>query len=262
MELSVTPLRLAELVGVPASVGLYGQGAGAEQTVPVYAFLVQGGACGPVLFDLGPPGEDAPAVPGRPVVSGRVGVGEALRQAGVDPFDVTTVVASHLHWDHCVGLDDVPNARLLVQREELRFAFTPDVEQWRPYDSWEQGRTPSWSATLDRTDAIDGVVRLDDGLVIVPTPGHTPGSQSLLVERPDRSFLLCGDLFTTYDNLGGVVPRAGARATRVPPGIHHDLTAWRRSIDQVTQNGWLPLPAHDVRVLEVLDGTWDPFEAR
>ncbi len=262
MELTVTPLKLAELVGLPTSVGLYGQGTGTEQAVPVHAFLVQGGSGAPVLFDLGPPGPDGPTVQGRPAVTAQVSVGDALRQVGVDPLDVATVVVSHLHWDHCAGLEDVPNARLLVQRAELRFAFTPDVEQWRPYDSWEQGRTPAWSATLDRTDAIDGVVRLGDGLVILPTPGHTPGSQSLLVERPDRSFLLCGDLFTTYDNLAGATPRPGSRATRVPPGIHHDLVAWRRSIDQIVQNGWLPLPAHDARVLEVLAGTWDPFAAR
>jgi glyoxylase-like metal-dependent hydrolase (beta-lactamase superfamily II) len=261
MALTVTPLKLAELEGLPTSVGLYGHGAGTEQTVPVFAHLVRGGAAGPVLFDLGPPGEDVPTVPGRPTVTVRVGIGDALRQAGVDPLDVTTVVVSHLHWDHCAGLEQVPNARLLVQRAELRFAFAPDVEQWRPYDTWEQGRTAAWSTSLDRTDAIDGVVRLDDGLVIVPTPGHTPGSQSLLVERPDRSFLLCGDLVTTYDNLVGVAPRPGARATRVPPGIHHDLVAWRRSIDRVLQNGWLPVPAHDPRVPEVLDGTWDPRRA-
>lgn len=259
MELTVTPLKLAELVDLPASVSTYGHGTdGDRTTVPVHAFLVQGAACGTLLFDLGCPDPSAPPVPGRPRVADHRSVGDALRSIDVDPADVTTVVASHLHWDHCVGLDDVPEARLIVQRAELRFAFAPDPEQWRPYDSWEQGRTPSWFTALHRTEAVDGVVRLADGLVVLPTPGHTPGSQSLLVEGTRHSFLLCGDLFTSYDVFHGLVPRLGARPVRIPPGIHHDLQAWRRSMDMVVQNRWTPVPAHDARVADVLDGSWTP----
>lgn len=257
MELTVTPLKLAELVDLPASVAGYGQGGDRDRTtVPVHSFLVRGAACGDILFDLGCPAPSVPPVPGRPRVVDHRTVGDALRAVGSDPADVTTVVVSHLHWDHCVGLDDLPNARLVAQRAELQFAFTPDPEQWRPYDSWEVGRSPSWITALDRTEAVDGVVSLAAGLMVVPTPGHTPGSQSLLVEGEDRSLLLCGDLFLDYDTFDGLVPRPGARPVRVPPGIHHDIRAWRRSVDLVVRNRWTPVPSHDPRVAAVLAGSW------
>ena len=49
----------------------------------------------------------------------------ALRDAGVDPRDVEFVVLTHLHWDHAGNCDLFPDARVLVQRDELRYAIAP-----------------------------------------------------------------------------------------------------------------------------------------
>jgi len=254
-------MRLAELVDVPVSVGRYGHAGGDVATVPVLSYLIEGSEIGPVLFDLGcaPPAHAAAS--GRPVVRDHRTIGEALVEAGRDPATVRTVVVSHLHWDHCVGLADLPNARMLVQREEIRFAFAPDPEQWRPYDAWENGRDPVWTEVLDRIDPLDGTVRLADGLTVLPTPGHTPGSQSLLVSSAPQPFLLCGDLMTSYENWRGIAGRPDGRGSRVPPGIHHDLQAWRTSMDRLELSSWVPLPAHDPRVFEVLAGRWDPRQS-
>ena len=49
----------------------------------------------------------------------------ALRDAGVDPKDVEPVVLTHLHWDHAGNCDLFPDARVLVQQQELRYAVAP-----------------------------------------------------------------------------------------------------------------------------------------
>ena len=44
----------------------------------------------------------------------------ALRRHKVDINHIDLVILTHLHWDHCLGVEDIPNARLVVQRTELQ----------------------------------------------------------------------------------------------------------------------------------------------
>lgn len=251
----ITPLLLATLGPFRASVGRYLAGAPErEVTVPLLAYLVDRDG-ETVLFDLGCYPPEQAELFGRTVRDHRTPA-QAITDLGRDPAEVTTVVVSHLHWDHCTGAGELPGARVLVQREELRFAFAPDPEQWHPYDSWELDRRAPWRDILHRIEPVDGWLRLGEDLLIVPTPGHTPGSQSLLV-RGERDFLLCGDLFMRYESWIGT-GFGPATTTRLAPGIHTDLRTWRASMDLVERHGWMPLPAHDPRAPEVITGTWSP----
>ena len=108
-----------------------------------------------------------------------------LARAEVDAVSVSFAAVSHLHFDHCGGLATVPNARLLVQRAEWEAAFRPRLVEagiFNP-DDFDVGHDRE---LLDGEHDVfgDGSVRL------VPTPGHTAGHQSLVVE--DR-ILLVGD---------------------------------------------------------------------
>ena len=75
-------------------------------------------------------------------------------------------------------------------------------------------------------------------------PGHTGGSQGVLVDTTDGPYLLPGDLVPLYDNwpLDGGPP--------VPNGNHTDLYAYDRSFRRVAGLGATVLPSHDMRVLE------------
>src|SRR5207237_1164251 len=46
---------------------------------------------------------------------------EAVRKLGIQPQDVTDVILSHAHWDHCDGADLFPKARIWIQKDEYRF---------------------------------------------------------------------------------------------------------------------------------------------
>jgi len=117
--------------------------------------------------------------------------------------DVNTVVFSHLHFDHIGGIADVLNADFLVSRDEWQQLSEPNPERdyffrthiqlpgakWRPID---------FTATEDPLlEPFGGCydVMGDGTLMLLPTPGHTVGSLSMLVRSDDRPpLLLIGDL--------------------------------------------------------------------
>ncbi|GAB2869470.1 N-acyl homoserine lactonase family protein [Nocardioides pacificus] len=105
--------------------------------------------------------------------------------AGFDPAEVSRVVCSHLHTDHAGGLDLFPQARIVVQREEWAHATTADDRAYhRP--EFETGQDVE---TVDGEHDLYG----DGTVVLVPTPGHTPGHQSARVRAATGVAVLAGD---------------------------------------------------------------------
>ena len=142
-----------------------------------------------------------------PIMTEEQWCGNAIRQAGCSPEDIDYVILSHLHLDHAGGVGHFPNARYVVRRDELHFAYVPDPYMktayirkdfdkdvyWMILEGWEQ----------DRFDLYG-----DGSLIIHFTPGHTPGHQSLQVNLPQSGpMLLAADACYTQANLQeGVLP--------------------------------------------------------
>jgi N-acyl homoserine lactone hydrolase len=115
-------------------------------------------------------------------------VSARLASVGLGPGDVEHVVLTHLHFDHCGGLEALGSATAYVQSAERRFAADPPVYQRPAYISQD------WSGH-SRWDPVDGERDLfgDGSIRLIPTPGHTPGHQSVVVRLPGRTVLLVGD---------------------------------------------------------------------
>ena len=129
-----------------------------------------------------------------------------LGRLGYGAGDVSTAVISHLHQDHIGGLGELGQADLLVSKAEWNTLSSPLPEMrglmGRHIDlpglRWQQvepGVTKDPDlAPFRASHDIFG----DGSLVLLPTPGHTPGSLSLLVRQPGATpLLMVGDL--TYD---------------------------------------------------------------
>jgi glyoxylase-like metal-dependent hydrolase (beta-lactamase superfamily II) len=114
---------------------------------------------------------------------------EQLAAIGLRPGDVTHLAFSHLHIDHAGNANLFADATLFLQRAEHAAAFGPEPHRYG-FDPATYGRLQS-----SRTVLLDGDhdVFGDGSVVILATPGHTPGHQSLLVRLRSGALILSGD---------------------------------------------------------------------
>jgi N-acyl homoserine lactone hydrolase len=171
-----------------------------------------------------------------------------LATLGYAPADVDTAIVSHLHQDHIGGLAELTGSELLVSAAEWAELAKPAPEPrgflrshiQLPGLKWHQVSLEPTSdpALAPFTEALD--VMGDGSLVLLPTPGHTAGSMSLLVRRAGRPpLLLAGDLTYGADILRrGQLPGVGSR--RGLAESSHKVLALAEQ-----QPGLVVLPAHD-----------------
>jgi N-acyl homoserine lactone hydrolase len=161
--------------------------------------------------------------------------------------DVRWVVLSHLHQDHIGGLRELTGARFVVSSTEWQAMMAPNAETagFLPRHTDLPGAT--WDKVVFESTSDSGLAPFtsahdllgDGSLVLLPTPGHTLGSLSMLVRRRDGPLLLVGDL--TYDVEGmrrGLMPGIGSRA------VLGKTAAQVLELERLT-GGLAILPAHD-----------------
>ena len=111
-----------------------------------------------------------------------------LDQLGLKPSDIKTVAISHTHPDHVGNVELFPAAMLYVQNAEYEWPGANNTPRFKP-------EHPVTKLDGDRDLFGDGSV------VILSTPGHTPGHQSLLVKLPKTgAIVLSGDAAHFKDN--------------------------------------------------------------
>jgi glyoxylase-like metal-dependent hydrolase (beta-lactamase superfamily II) len=171
-----------------------------------------------------------------------------LATLGYAPGDVNTAILSHLHQDHIGGLPVLTGADLLVSTAEWGELSRPAPElrgflrshiqlpglRWRQV-TMEQANDRDLAPFTQSLDVMG-----DGSLVLLPTPGHTAGSMSLLVRRAGQPpLLLTGDLAYHADLMPrGQVPGVGRR---------HQLAESTRNVLALAEKhpGLVVLPAHD-----------------
>jgi N-acyl homoserine lactone hydrolase len=144
-----------------------------------------------------------------------------LAAIGYKPADITYLALSHNHYDHSANANAFAGSTWLVQRAERAFMFpdTPPATPINRSDRWSELRN-SKTMILDGDYDVFG----DGSVVIISTPGHTPGHQSLFVNlKKTGPVVLSGDLyhypaerelkdFTPLGNLGNPAQEAASKA--------------------------------------------------
>jgi N-acyl homoserine lactone hydrolase len=107
--------------------------------------------------------------------------------ASLIPRDVVCVINTHLHFDHCGGNRLFRGTPIHVQRAEREAALADDytIHTWVDFEG----------ATYVEHD---GEAEILPGVRVLPTPGHTPGHQSVLVDTDDGLVVLAGDVGYTW----------------------------------------------------------------
>ena len=129
----------------------------------------------------------------------RTPIADELARYGLLTTDVSLVVNSHLHFDHCGNNQLFPGAEIFVQADELSAARTPKytVTEWFDYDG-------------ARLNSVSGDMEITAGVKLLSSPGHTPGHQSVLVETDGGNILVAAQAAYTAEEYqqGGDVTQA------------------------------------------------------
>jgi N-acyl homoserine lactone hydrolase len=126
---------------------------------------------------------------------------DQLAAIGLKTIDITYVALSHTHGDHIGNVRLFPNSTVLIQRAEYAWISSPDglndnVNQLKALARKLLG-TPKHLRLLDGDTDVFG----DGSVTLVSTPGHTPGSQSLMVHLKNSGFIiLSGDVVHLEEN--------------------------------------------------------------
>jgi len=169
-----------------------------------------------VLFDTGI-GADSAAID-RWYEPRRRSLADALADHGHALADVTDVVNSHLHFDHCGNNPLLPGVPIFVQEGELAAARQPryTVPDWVDFDGAEYR-------------VIDGEATVRPGIRIVATPGHTTGHQSLVLDDDDGPVVLAGQAVYSRAEYEHVLEHGALLPDDPPP----DPDAYLRSAQQL-----------------------------
>ena len=179
---------------------------GSPRVEPCLGYLIRHPQ-GTLLFDTGmgvDPGVDEHYRPRR------IAVAEALAMAGSGVADVDLVANCHLHFDHCGGNGLFAGLPVLTQAVELATARTV-----ADYTLAELVDPPG-----ARYEELSGEAEVLPGVLLIPTPGHTEGHQSLVVRQPDGTVVVAGQSHDTATDFSA------------------DMLAWRARQDQHAE----PLP--------------------
>lgn len=172
-----------------------------------------------------------------------------LRARGIDPETVRDVIVSHFHPEHVGAAEEFPGARIVADRREIEHGLeSPDYNYVRrEYDGIKKWMRLDFSGA-PAFGPFDGVVDLigDGSVLVLSTPGHTPGHISLLLNLPEGPVLLTGDMAWTEGNIQ-------TRSIGLP-FVSSDGPAARASLGKLVafqeQNpGVLVVPGHDLNPL-------------
>jgi len=173
-----------------------------------------------------------------------------IRAAGFAPEEVDDVLLTHLHPDHACGLATkdgkraFPNAAVWAAKADADHWLSNDAmakapEDKKPFFTLAQAAiAPYLEQGAFHTYANDS--DLFPGFSVVPTPGHTPGHSSYLLQSKGQALLIWGDIVHSY-------------AVQLPhPDISIEFDTDQKQaiqtrktvLDSVSKQGWFVAGAH------------------
>jgi len=179
---------------------------------------------------------------------GRTRLEDGFGALGMKPEDIALMIDTHLHFDHAGGNTFVdgggvvrptfPNARYVVQRGEYEWATHTNERTSASY--FPHNFEPIVAAGM--YDFVNGEAEVWPGIRLIPTPGHTPHHQSVLLESDGDKAFYPADLSPTASH----IPLPWIMGYDVEPlrTLETKRSTWKRAVEE----DWLLIFEHDAFV--------------
>ena len=165
-----------------------------------------------------------------------VSVEDAFGKLGLKPEDIEIVIVTHLHADHTALGYLYKKAKFIVQKKELDYARNPHPIDACIYDS----------STFEglNLEVIDGEKEIIPGVFAFPTPGHTPGGQSVEVNTAAGKAIITG-FCCTLDTFAQNEAMKNRGWEVTVPLIHQDVRVAYDSALEVKRRADIIIATHD-----------------
>jgi len=175
---------------------------------------------------------------------------DGLKKHGLKPADLTDLLLTHAHWDHCVNWTLFPKARIVIGAHELAWAVK---EPW--------GETPVPELYVRELQQWPTAHLAKDGEEVLPgitahmAPGHTPGHLIYVLSGSERDVIFTGDAAKNrVELLGGKADNTYDQSVSMA-SIATIWTLWRR------RPGSILVPGHDIPMTQT-DGRIEYLASR
>ncbi len=216
---------------------------GAPMPLHFYVWLIRGHGR-VILVDTGF-NEERAAKRGRTIARHPI---DALAGLDVAPGDIDTVIITHLHYDHAGNMDRVPNARFVLQEEEMRYATGRYMRHALIRHPFELGDVQLMVALNygERVDWVAGDAEIAPGIRVHHLPGHSLGLQAVTVDTAAGRICLASDVAHFYDNI------THGRPFPITADVAGQLDG-QEAVRQLAGRPELLIPGHDPRVNDMFE---------
>lgn len=238
---------------------------GMEVRVPYLGFYLTDGTH-KVVVDNGINAKyivDGKAWAGRPAAGGEDWVQKSLDEIGVSTDDVDLLIYTHLHNDHAGNCHLFGKTTHVFQDDEWKELLDP-LPSMRIRGDFDRSLIPQLEAL--KCMRVDGDVEILDGLKLIKTPGHTAGSQCILVNTKNGVYNLAGDTIHVapiafpqmeeWIMMDGetrkITPAPLTWGPAVPSSLVYDHYAWYKSIYRIKAELRDPsflIPGHETSIV-------------
>jgi glyoxylase-like metal-dependent hydrolase (beta-lactamase superfamily II) len=158
---------------------------------------------------------------------------DVLNEHSINPDSINTIILSHLHFDHAAGVTLLPNAKVIVQKQEWDDANNNRSTMSRTY-------LPRVLDSIgDRIELVDGNASVCGDIKLTLRKGHTWGLQSIEFHDKDGVVCFCSDVMPTKNHVG------------IAYSMGYDMLPWdnaqtkRHLLEQAHAEGWRLVLYHE-----------------
>jgi glyoxylase-like metal-dependent hydrolase (beta-lactamase superfamily II) len=172
------------------------------------------------------------------------GIAAGLEKLGIAAADVTGLVLTHLHFDHCAGAFTrrggglsltFPDAKIYVQRRQMDWALRPPLKDLGSYRAGDM----ELLAASPNLVLLDGEARLSDAVSVSPLYGHTDAMQTVTLRSSGETFVVAADLIPMFSHV------------RIPWVMAYDnfplttIEEKKRFLERAAAESWTLISVHD-----------------